>query len=78
MSLESGSIDAATTAFQAIKSVLPTPVKSMYRQRDQEGYDFQQSLTYQAWKILNKAKSVTHNHPHTTPSRITHTVNDHV
>ena len=73
MSLESGSIDAATTAFQAIKSVLPTPVKSMYRQRDQEGYDFQQSLTYQAWKILNKAKSVTHNHLQTTPSRITHT-----
>ena len=39
VSLESGSIDAATTAFHAIESVLPTPVKAKYRRQDQEGYD---------------------------------------
>ena len=73
VSLESGSIDAATTAFHAIESVLPTPVKSKYRQREQEGYDLQGSPSYQAWKILNKAKSVTHNQPQTTTSLTAHT-----
>lgn len=48
VSLESGSIDTATTAFHAMESVLPTPVKVKYRRRDQEGYDLQESLTYQA------------------------------
>jgi len=54
---ESGSIDAATTAFHAIESVPPTPVKSKYRRREHEGYDLQGSPTYQSWNILNKAKS---------------------
>ena len=68
VSLESGSIDTATTTFHAIESVLPTPVKAKYRQQDQ-GYDLQGSPTYQAWKILNEA----HNQPQATPSLITHT-----
>ena len=72
VSLGSGFIDAATTAFHAIESVLPTPVKAKYRRRDQEDYDLQGSPTYQAWKILNKAKSVAHNQPQATPSPTTH------
>ena len=46
VSLESGSIDTATTAFHAIKSILPTPVKAKNRRQDQEGYDLQGSPTY--------------------------------
>ena len=69
VSLESGSIDTATTAFHAIESVLTIPVKAKYRPRDQEGYDLQGSLTYQVWKILNKA----HNQPQATPYLKRHT-----
>ena len=67
VSLGSGSINTATTAFHAIESVLPTPVKAKYRRRNQEGYDLQGSPTYQAWKIRLIII------PEATPSLITHT-----
>ena len=49
---------AYSDAFDALESVIETPVKTKYRRRLDEGYNLDGSPTFQTWKKLRTAASI--------------------